>query len=57
VSKEFGEAVQEIGFALKDGKLEKHEVQKCKKELHDLILASLQMEAYLQDAEKKLKGN
>ena len=48
VSREFGEAVEEVAAALEDGRFTKGEAANCLKETRDLIRVAVQLEGYLQ---------
>jgi hypothetical protein len=52
LSKEFGEAIEEMGEAMEDGKLTRSERTKCLNEVRDLIKVGVELEAFLmQDGE------
>ncbi len=48
LSKEFGEHMQEIAEAMKDGKIDKGEARKCHKELLEMMAVAAQLKAYLE---------
>ena len=48
LSKEFGDHMQEIAKALKDGKIDKGEARKCHKELLEMMAVAAQLKAYLE---------
>lgn len=48
LTKEFSEHMDAIALAMADGKLDKHEIEKCQKELKDLIEACVNLQAYFE---------
>lgn len=47
LSKEFGESVESLADALRDGRVEQREAQKCLKEVGELIRKGIELEAHL----------